>query len=128
VLLLGTVTLISCNITSQTKYNVLSVDSVKSIKHYIIKVKEGEKQLTILSAYSQKQPTENSVIISQGTELNIILKKIDEKNNPYTPLFKNVRGNGGLYIDGKLIYDPNVPLYSSECISGLSYLTDCKKH
>ncbi len=118
--------LFSCNASTQPKYKVVSIDSVPNLKHYIIKVEEGKKQFTIVSAYSL--PAENiATPISPGIQLNITLKEVDKKNNPFTPLVEsNRRGTEVIYIDGKPFYNPKEPLYYSDCIKGLQYLTNCK--
>lgn len=118
--------LFSCNTSSQTKYKVTSIDTLAGIKHYRIKVQEGEKQLTIISAFSlENLSPENSVVITPGIQLNVTLKEVSEKNNPFI-IPNNRSSSRGYYVDGKLFYDPKIPLYYSACIIGLSYLTNCK--
>lgn len=122
------ITLFSCNTSSQNGYKVVSIDSLPSIKYYLIKVKEGEKQLTIISAYnSAKLSSENYAEIKQGTQLNIILQEVSEKENPFTPLIEsNRKGKSAIYVDGELFYDPKDSLYYSACIKGLQHLVSCK--
>ena len=131
-MLLLSIVLANCS-SSKNVYLVKSIKELPANKCYLIKVYKVNdtaktQEVWIISDFEKKKDFEQNTKISEGMNLKLSnLTEIAESENPFKQLLQsNRKGKQAIYVDGKLLYDPKIKLYSSGCIEGLFYDLDCR--
>ena len=118
---------------SQNIYTIKSVTDLLKAGSFLIKlhnendsIEKNEIWLVSNSNYIYK--VKNLIKVNVGMHLNLFdLIEIPKTENPYYLGNKLYRKTDGVvYIDGIIVYDPNIKQYSSKCLQGLYYNLDCK--